>query len=399
MKYATQRFLQLANAFVVGVAVCNNTNKKMIMISSFHLDQLEGASDVPLQEQQDVLEHVRSDRSHASMDDKLKAAPVQVQSMTRRISKKRKPSAKAKQSKARIVLHRNDKILQHSWGMSPVVIESHKLIFLTTPKISCTIFKQLFRRMMGFNDWQAHKDGLPHNPKINGLRYLSDYSLQQATRMLNAPDWTRAVFVRDPKRRMLSAYLHKAKANLGFNNIRPNLYLKEQCCQPYKLPKTFPGCGPVQPSDGRKPVMSFDDWVQKLVPRCPDHHWTPQYDQLPDNVWPAFTFIGRFEYLYNDTRQLLQQLTSSSGRNAWEEFGATGWGPNASHCIYDPTLGSTVSHGTSAGDRLRSFYNNSMTESLVEHYYKKDYNFEGFGFAPEKLSRLRAIDHPIAPAL
>jgi hypothetical protein len=110
------------------------------------------------------------------------------------------------------------------WDVSPVVIEKYKLIFFTTPKIGTTVFKQLFRRMMGFSDWPIDKDpNIPHNPLWNGLQYLYHYPPKKIQEFLTSPNWTRAVFVRDPKDRVLSAYLDKAIHQNG-------TYLKRHCC-------------------------------------------------------------------------------------------------------------------------------------------------------------------------
>jgi hypothetical protein len=52
-----------------------------------------------------------------------------------------------------------------AYDSSLIVIEKCKLIFYTTPKIGCTVWKQLFRRIMGFEDWWD-----PFvDPKTNGL--------------------------------------------------------------------------------------------------------------------------------------------------------------------------------------------------------------------------------------
>lgn len=63
-----------------------------------------------------------------------------------------------------------------AWDSVPIVRPNSKLIFFTVPKVACTLFKQLFRRMMGYGNYTAPK--LAHNPKINGLTYLSDYSIE-----------------------------------------------------------------------------------------------------------------------------------------------------------------------------------------------------------------------------
>lgn len=111
------------------------------------------------------------------------------------------------------------------WDVSPIVIEEYKLIFFTIPKTGTTIFKQLFRRMMKYMDWPNDKDmNLIHNPSQNGLRYLYHYSRKDVEEMFNSTEWTRAIFVREPKERLLSAYLDKALGNHG-------KYVKSHCCK------------------------------------------------------------------------------------------------------------------------------------------------------------------------
>ena len=89
----------------------------------------------------------------------------------------------------------------------PIVIESHKLVFFPVPKNACTVFKKLFRRMMGYRDWLEKN---PHAPSdIDGLKHLGHFSRDEQLAMMTSPDWTRAVFVRDPLERILSAYLDK----------------------------------------------------------------------------------------------------------------------------------------------------------------------------------------------
>ena len=116
------------------------------------------------------------------------------------------------------------------WSSVPIVVESHKLIFFTIPKVGSTVFKKLFRRMMGYENWRT-KD--PHDPAHNGLDYLNDYSTKQITLMMTSPEWTRAIFVRDPKERFLSAYLDKVRRKDG-------MYVKHHCCSAC-VPKTISG--------------------------------------------------------------------------------------------------------------------------------------------------------------
>jgi Sulfotransferase family len=129
----------------------------------------------------------------------------------------------------KLLIQQGDSIyLRQGWDTSPVVLEEYKLLFFTTAKVGCTVWKQLFRRMMGYEDWKAENTNgkLPWNPEANGLKYLHHYSRQAASEMMTSPKWTRAIFVRDPKERFLSAYLDKVVQNPFFT--------RHVCC-PYKM--------------------------------------------------------------------------------------------------------------------------------------------------------------------
>ena len=65
--------------------------------------------------------------------------------------------------------------------------------------LSSQVFKQLLRRMTGHDDYWRHGHGIPHNKFLSGLKVLTDYSLEEANEMITSDEWTRAMFVRDPK--------------------------------------------------------------------------------------------------------------------------------------------------------------------------------------------------------
>ena len=176
---------------------------------------------------------------------------------------------KLEDSKVEVKVLSTDSIYQReSWDGSPVVLESHKLVFFTTAKVGCTTFKMLFRRMMGFENYaEESRDGptgrmLPWNPEKNGLKYLYDYDLDRATDMMTSPDWTRAIFVRDPKERLLSAYLDKMMYNPG--------YIVQKCCRDSSCI-----------AEGQESLERFFNIVVK---QCEDNHWQPQSDRLDEKV-------------------------------------------------------------------------------------------------------------------
>jgi len=109
-------------------------------------------------------------------------------------------------SHAVVQLRSSDSIYGRDWWEKPVVIEEYNLIFFTIPKVACTEFKLLFHRMTGLT-YDLPANGQVHtiqNPNENMLKTLDDYPLWKAQEMMNNPEWTKAVFLREPKERVLS---------------------------------------------------------------------------------------------------------------------------------------------------------------------------------------------------
>ena len=232
-----------------------------------------------------------------------------------------------------------------AWDGAPIVVEKYKLIFFTTPKVGCTVFKQLFRRMAGLKDWKKDVDpGIPHDPKFNGLSYLYNYNVNDATEMLKSDEWTRAIFVRDPKERLLSAYLDKAVRNDGE-------YVARHCCTECGLKSSK--------------LQGFLSVIQ----HCLDPHWMPQSNRMEKKFWTTVNFVGHIETAADDAKELLQQI------GAWKGFGDTGWGISGKESIFQSL--SMVKHSTQADTHLKEYFD-TKTETLANEYYKDDYDRFGF---------------------
>ena len=237
--------------------------------------------------------------------------------------------------------------LKGDWDGSPVVLEEYKLVFFSSAKVGCTTFKMLFRRMMGLPDWnvEEYENMLPWNPETNGLKYLYDFDRERATEIMTNPDWTRAIFVRDPKERFLSAYLDKVIHN-------PN-YLRKKCCF-YKGDCVDQAWESLQ---GFLEVARF----------CDDSHWRPQSRRIDARFWPLINFVGHMESIAEDTERLLMQI------GAWDQFGKLGWGVDGDEPVFGVKTGEQGRlHATNARAKLQQYISPEL-EVVVDEFYADDY--------------------------
>ena len=198
-----------------------------------------------------------------------------------------------------------------------------------------------------------------HDPAKNGLTYLTDYSLEEAQLMLNSEEWTRAVFVREPKERILSAYLDKFR-------LVPEFF-DAACCHKGLLNET----GVLECRNKvHQPGGDFSYFLKRASQDCPNRHWNPQINNIDVKWWDAMTFVGYFDSLASHAQILFSSIYSSSsltpGESAWELYGKSGWGPNGSTSPF--LVRDTTIHATNAHDILRQYYT-PRDEKLVEAHW------------------------------
>lgn len=253
------------------------------------------------------------------------------------------------------ILSKDDYIYRPGpWDGAPVVVQKYKLLFFTVAKVGCTVWKQLFRRMAGYDNWKAW-NMKSHDPNINGLRYLYDYSLQDANNMMTSKEWTKAIFVRDPKARIVSAYLDKGRRKDG-------MYVSRHCCGG-------------DAACGRRASESLDAFVNIALSNgttatattsscAQDPHWMRMTDRINPKFIPYMNFVGRFETVAVDARRLLQQI------GAWDDFGATGWGVDGNETMFESN---SATHATHATGNLTDYFGSTRTETIVQEFYAKDF--------------------------
>jgi len=251
----------------------------------------------------------------------------------------------------------------------PVVNEEFKTVFFSFGKCASTEWKRMFVRMTGNPRWCGK---WIHKKEVNGLKWLNDYSLKEAQRIMTSPEWTRAVFVRNPKDRLLSAFLDKAvkhSANFthdtcgGYSRLGGN---RQECIDHH---------------------LEFGFFLENITTVFPTNvHWMQLYDQIDDKWWPYINYIGYMENIAEDAKSLLQSITSNKdGISAWERCGITGWGINVTQCASnngtEPFMGKIdTKHETDAHEKLRAYYTPEL-EMFVNNKYSKDLNNSYFQFS------------------
>ena len=301
-------------------------------------------------------------------------------------------------------LRRSDSLYHHyNMSTTPIVLEQHKLLLFTCEKVGSTVLRQLARRMMNYSDYDYHGDGIPHVMGRNGLKYLHQFPIKEAENMLISEEWTRAMFVRDPKERVLSGFLM-------WRPHRPSKKLLEaarrrEIKDPVIGAKGKPGmlavcCQTAAAGDYNLEVLcmehvhSFDGFLDliedprtinelsianekksnpikywlRTSPSCPDKHWSPiTHWRMEYKFYPLLNFIGHLETAAYDIKRLLHRIS----KTAYAEYGASGWGLGRNESMFYSS--STILHSRDTSAKLKQFYNTPEVENRVEHIFKDDY--------------------------
>ncbi|CAG2191321.1 CHST9 [Mytilus edulis] len=227
------------------------------------------------------------------------------------------------------------KQITRTWYQSPIVVTKYKLIFFWNEKAGCTYWKKLLQVIQGLENNEVH------HPDFNGLSYLINYKDNEITEMMFDDSWTKAVFVREPRERILSCYLEK-----GLDNA----HMMNNCAQT---------------------VKSFIEFLN-LTKTCKDPHWSSQV-RAPKYFYKNM-MIGKMPDILTFTEKLLTKI------GAWNE--------SVKDWIYSKDRkNKTRYHARKAEDKLFQYYNDTKTQDIIFEKYADDYdvfNFEKKYFVFDK---------------
>ncbi len=268
----------------------------------------------------------------------------------------------------------------HTRNTVPIVNEEYNIIFFDIAKVACTEWKRFFSRLQGSPNWCLGNPEI-HDPSVNGLKFLSDYTMEEAQTMMISPKWKKAIFVRHPKPRILSAFLDKAVGN-------SEQFLIKNC-------RIYVRQGGGNYDDCGKNRQDFGFFLNNFtsLPKIRDNvHWRTIYSQIDEKWWPYVDFVGKMENLNDDAKKLLSSLYSNiDGISAWDKIGLFGWNndesKNCTKALESDGLFLGVpaaNHSTKAKEQMMKFYTPEL-EALVEKRFKDDLNNPYFHFNELKI--------------
>lgn len=267
-------------------------------------------------------------------------------------------------------------LIYNQFARSVFVLPEYKLIFFTFPKVACSEWKRMFMRVNGNKNWCLIRGFNAHDPKKNQIKVLNDYEPEIATAMMTSPLWTRAAIVREPKERVLSAFLDKA--------VKEDYYVKH-CCKKLPSEEEKEKC-----IKNEKNFESFLHYVTTYTEECFDVHWQPQLAKIDKKWWPFINLIGHQNNLQHDAKMILQHLTSArdevEGRTAWDRYGKTGWGnsdecENRTHAFLEEN---SSTHKLDTGSHLMEWYT-PKAEKMVEEHWAIEWSEENVQFPKVEL--------------
>jgi len=219
-----------------------------------------------------------------------------------------------------------------------------------------------------------------HKREKNKLKFLDEFSVEEAQHMMTSPEWTRATFVRNPKSRILSAYLdksiHKAHSfeihecvsyghNLGDSDKKVAKLHEDECIARHR---------------------DFDFFLHNITKILTENrHYQPVYSLIDEKWWPWINFIGKMEYFKDDAESLLKAIKSErNGMTAWDRSGATGWSGMEKEGICNGTRAfldrsRKDSHATNAREKMQQYFTPEL-ENIVEEHFADDLDNPYFHF-------------------
>jgi len=246
-----------------------------------------------------------------------------------------------------------DKKLWEFLRWNSYLSEQYKLLYIATPKVACTSLKWWFAALEGYSkalsefkdSGESDPDLVIHDSFHKVAPHVADLGPEELTPALVSTDYFRFAVVRNPYKRIFSAWQSKL---LLREPIQSRLYLEYDF---FRYPiKTV--------EDIRSSFEAFLEHLAfKEAPEFLDLHWTPQVDLLrPDLI--SYTKLSQIE----NVRELSQALEEHLGPHILNPFTSR-----------------------RANESMLDYSTDFITErsmDLIQMLYARDFDTFGYGNSP-----------------
>ena len=222
-------------------------------------------------------------------------------------------------------------------------------MWLIIPKNAGSSSKELLYKM----SHPERKNSSPTYKELSDLKRKSRFPREMQNHFETSADWTRTAILRDPKERLLSAYLDKVHSS----SPSKGNYFKSNCCPMIMKNKSMTA----EECYKQESKISFTTFVN-AIKTCANIHWYPQRALIDD--WDMIDFPINFNNLANDAEHMMKHVID----DAWNKFGKTGWGENGTKAIFEEN----TRHSTQAKNKYKEYYTPQL-EKIVEEMYHADY--------------------------
>ncbi len=233
------------------------------------------------------------------------------------------------------------------WPASSYLVNDKlRFVYCPIPKVASSSLKQWFLTTLGFEPGRSDWPERPHEYLFEWLRGRSKA----------IPDsYLSFAFVRDPRRRLVSAFLQKFVVRWDVSESPARPVIREICDTLHR---------PVDYAQG----VSFRSFVKYIVSRAPmelDVHWRPQHLFLASPK--AIDFVGQVESF--DADMLL--LTRRLGIKYSQSFRALQLPYSSAMMEGAPDMTAGQLRRLNAFPVWRSFYDDELL-AVVSDYYSAD---------------------------
>lgn len=207
----------------------------------------------------------------------------------------------------------------------PIVLPKYRLIFFYSEKSASTYWIGVLQYIQNIKVKLRNI----HVMGNNKLTYLRHFDRHTITSMMYNKSWIKAAFVRDPRERILSAYLHKVIAS---DHILPSVCHNES--------KTFAA-------------------FLEIIQTCKNIHWISQV-RAPAHFYKNM-MIGKMEHIAEFTELLLRRIGA--------------WNRNTELWLKSKYI-DPLKHATNAKNNMMHYYSKSY-EDIIFNLYRQDYEVFG----------------------